>query len=186
MSQPAEEVDEDDVVGAASASDALEVPTAGDFDLLGDVDEEVDCGVLTGMAVSLAKELRHTNVRVIHNRQEVVKSLADKAIKLSDVIFGVLLLWLKRNLLCILRGANHLNSIMQGHEYAGDERNPHLLRELIQGISLIQSFTDSSGAAVIRVNLSRIEVYEKYQRLLAIFLTTIPPTLRNHYRSFSL
>lgn len=138
------------------------------------------------MAVSLAKELRHTNVRVIHNRQEVVKSLADKAIKLSDVIFGVLLLWLKRNLLCILRGANHLNSIMQGHEYAGDERNPHLLRELIQGISLIQSFTDSSGAAVIRVNLSRIEVYEKYQRLLAIFLTTIPPTLRNHYRSFSL
>ncbi|KXH25267.1 hypothetical protein CSIM01_04211 [Colletotrichum simmondsii] len=181
--QPAEEVDEDDVVGAASASDALEVPTADDFDLLVDVPEEIDRGVLTGMAVSLAKELRHSNVRIIHNRQEVVKSLADKAIKLSDVIFGVFLLWLKRNLLCILRGANHLNSIMQGQEYAVDARNPHLLRELIRGISLIQSFTDSSGAAVIRVNLTRIEVYNKYKRILAIFSMTIPSALRNHYPS---
>ncbi|KXH44877.1 hypothetical protein CNYM01_08098 [Colletotrichum nymphaeae SA-01] len=143
VAQPAEEVDEDNVVSAASASDALEVPTADDFGLLVDPSEEVDCGVLTGMSVSLAKELRHTN-----------------AIKLSDVIFGVLLLWLKRNLLCILRGANHLNSIMQGQEYAVDARNPYLLRELIRGISLIQSFTDSSGAAVIRVNLTRIEVYD--------------------------
>ncbi|UQC76981.1 uncharacterized protein CLUP02_02447 [Colletotrichum lupini] len=75
------------VVSLASPAPAYTgVPTKDDFDLPVAVSQEVDREALTSMAVSLAKTLRGMNVRIISNRKVIV-SMADKAIKLSDVIF---------------------------------------------------------------------------------------------------
>ncbi|KAK1474868.1 hypothetical protein CABS01_15634 [Colletotrichum abscissum] len=155
------------VVSLASPAPAhTGVPTEDDFDLPVAVSQEVDREALTSMAVSLAKTLRGMNVRVISNRKEVIVSMADKAIKLSDVIFGTLLYCLKKDLMAMVKGARNLDSIMSGFEYHGNSQNPRVLRNLIWGIGVIQSYTDYSGAAVICLNLIRVKVYNNYQYLL--------------------
>ncbi|KAI3549921.1 hypothetical protein CSPX01_02096 [Colletotrichum filicis] len=127
------------VVSLASPAPAhTGVPTEDDFDLPVAVSQEVDSKALTSMAVSLAKTLRGMNVRVISNRKEVIVSMADKAIKLSDEIFCTLLYCLKKNLMAMVKGARNLDSIMSGFD----------------------------GAAVIRLNLTRVKVYNNYKYLL--------------------
>ncbi|KAK1507908.1 uncharacterized protein CCOS01_16214 [Colletotrichum costaricense] len=127
------------VVSLASPAPAhTGVPTEDDFDLPVAVSQEVDREALTSMAVSLAKTLRGMNVRVISNRKEVIVSMADKAIKLSDEIFYTLLYCLKKNLMAMVKGARNLDSIMSGFD----------------------------GAAVIRLNLTRVKVYNNYKYLL--------------------
>ncbi|KAK1524834.1 hypothetical protein CPAR01_13782 [Colletotrichum paranaense] len=59
--------------------DLTEDPNEGHFELLVDVSEEIDRNVPTGMAVSHAKELRNTQVRIIYNRRKTVVSLASPA-----------------------------------------------------------------------------------------------------------
>ncbi|KAK1467465.1 hypothetical protein CMEL01_11458, partial [Colletotrichum melonis] len=142
------------VVSLASPAPAhTGVPTEDDFDLPVVVSQEVNRELLTSIAISLAKTLRGINVRVISNRKEIVVSIADKAIKLSDVIFGTLLYCLKKNLMAMVKGARNLDSIMSGFEYHGNSQNP-------------RSYTNYSGAAVIRLNLTRVKVYNNYQYLL--------------------
>ncbi|KXH28430.1 hypothetical protein CSIM01_13868 [Colletotrichum simmondsii] len=164
------EVDEDDVVGASGDVEPLIVPmlTEADFDLPVDVSPEVDRKVLATMAASLATELQETSIRVIQNRQQVVVSLASKAIKLADIVFRTFLVSLKQNLMLLIRHLRHLDVIVSDFECAEDSRNPELLRDLIRGINTIQHYAECSGPEAIKLNLVRIEVYDGYQRLLSL------------------
>ncbi|KAK1456090.1 hypothetical protein CCUS01_10270 [Colletotrichum cuscutae] len=122
---------------ASNAPTHTGVPTEDDFDLPVAVSQEVDREALTIMAVSLAKTLRGMNVRVISNRKEVIVSMADKAIKLSDVIFSTLLYYLKKNLIAMVKGARGLDSIISGFEYHNSDRESALKANLLEEFKIL-------------------------------------------------